>query len=67
MALALLVPIDCLKMSIMGWESRMKSLGDAKSVAPGADDNASGVAALLEMARILFAVDTTYSIRFCAF
>jgi len=49
------------------YDSRMKSLGDAVSIAPGADDNASGVAALLEMARILFAVDTTYSIRFCAF
>ena len=49
------------------YDSRMKSLGDATSVAPGADDNASGVAALLEMARVLFSTDTTYSIRFCAF
>lgn len=49
------------------YDSRMKSLGDATSVAPGADDNASGVAALLEIARVLFSTDTTYSIRFCAF
>ncbi len=49
------------------YDSRTKKLVDASSPAPGADDNASGVAALLEIARVLFAVDTTYSIRFCAF
>ena len=35
------------------YDSRMESLADATSRAPGADDNASGVAAVLEIARIL--------------
>ena len=40
---------------------------DTVSRAPGANDNASGVAAILEIARILFAVDLKYSIRFVFF
>ncbi len=35
--------------------------------APGANDNASGVAAMLELARILESVDMNYTIRFIAF
>lgn len=49
------------------YDSRMKNLGDFTSVAPGANDNASGVAALLEIARILLTIDTKYSIRFVGF
>ncbi len=37
------------------------------SVAPGADDNASGVCAVLEAARLLKAYSLPYSIRFIAF
>ena len=40
---------------------------DTVSRAPGANDNASGVAAILEIARILFTVDLKYSIRFVLF
>jgi acetylornithine deacetylase/succinyl-diaminopimelate desuccinylase-like protein len=40
---------------------------DTVSRAPGANDNASGVAAILEIARILFSVDIKYSIRFVLF
>jgi len=49
------------------YDSRMNDLSDFTSSAPGADDNASGVASLLEIARILFSIDTAYSIRFAAF
>jgi Zn-dependent M28 family amino/carboxypeptidase len=34
------------------YDSRMKNLGDSESRAPGANDNASGVSAILEIARI---------------
>ncbi|MHC4697360.1 MAG: M28 family metallopeptidase, partial [Planctomycetota bacterium] len=34
---------------------------------PGADDNASGVAGLLEIARVLSAYDTLYTIKYIAF
>jgi len=34
---------------------------------PGADDDASGVAALLEMARVLSRYDTEYTVKFVAF
>jgi hypothetical protein len=33
---------------------------------PGADDDASGVAAMLEIARVLSQYDTAYTIKFCA-
>jgi bacterial leucyl aminopeptidase len=49
------------------YDSRMSNLSDSTSAAPGADDNGSGVTALLEIARVLFAIDTTYSVRFAAF
>ena len=35
------------------YDSRMKNLGDSESRAPGANDNASGVSAILEIARVL--------------
>lgn len=49
------------------YDSRMERIGDSGAPAPGADDNASGVAALLEVARVLAAVPTDRSIRFVAF
>lgn len=49
------------------YDSRMNDSEDFISAAPGANDNASGVAALLEIARIIFSIDTTYSIKFVGF
>jgi hypothetical protein len=49
------------------YDSRMSTLSDSTAAAPGADDNASGVSALLEIARVLRSIDTSYSIRFAAF
>ena len=40
---------------------------DPVSRAPGANDNASGVAAILEIARILFSIDLKYSVHFALF
>ncbi|MBC9929280.1 M28 family metallopeptidase [Chitinophaga qingshengii] len=40
---------------------------DSISDSPGADDNASGIAALMEMARILSAIQTEKNILFAAF
>lgn len=40
---------------------------DTVSRAPGADDNASGVASILEIARILFPLETKYDIQFVFF
>ena len=37
------------------------------SRASGANDNASGVAAILEISRILFSIDSRYIIRFVLF
>lgn len=41
--------------------------GSASSPAPGADDDASGTAGVLEIARILSSQDFDFTIRFCAF
>jgi bacterial leucyl aminopeptidase len=49
------------------YDSRMERLGNSVARAPGADDNASGVAAMLEIARALRDVPTKSSIRFIAF
>lgn len=49
------------------YDSRGKSLGDPASASPGAVDNASGVAALLEAARALAGAESACSIRFVAF
>ena len=40
---------------------------DSVASAPGADDNASGVAAVVELARVLQAYSSRYSIRFISF
>jgi Zn-dependent M28 family amino/carboxypeptidase len=40
---------------------------DTVSRAPGANDNASGVSAILEIARILYSLDLKFSIRFAFF
>ncbi|HEX2057566.1 MAG TPA: M20/M25/M40 family metallo-hydrolase [Actinomycetota bacterium] len=45
----------------------MEDHDDAVARAPGADDNASGIAAILEIARILRHVPTKDTIRFVAF
>jgi esterase/lipase superfamily enzyme len=48
-------------------DSRAADLGAPEARAPGADDDASGVAAVLELARVLEAVETPWSVRFVAF
>ena len=49
------------------YDSRTADLADAVSDAPGADDNASGVAGLLELSRVLGARQWDASIRLIAF
>jgi hypothetical protein len=49
------------------YDSRMERLADATARAPGADDNASGVATMLEIARILHDVALRDTLRFVAF
>lgn len=49
------------------YDSRMKDLEDAESSAPGADDNASGVAVVLETARVLLQADLHYTTQFVLF
>jgi acetylornithine deacetylase/succinyl-diaminopimelate desuccinylase-like protein len=44
-----------------------KDFEDAQSRAPGADDDASGVASIIELARILSTVESEYSYRFAFF
>jgi Zn-dependent M28 family amino/carboxypeptidase len=49
------------------YDSRMSDLADSASPAPGSDDNGSGSAALLELARVLRDIKTSRSILFAAF
>lgn len=49
------------------YDSRMENLKDGVSVAPGANDNASGVAAILEISRILFPLKLDYDILYALF
>jgi len=49
------------------YDSRTKDPRDSKSRAPGADDNASGVSVLLEVARILSKHELEHSINFVLF
>ncbi|MGH9979316.1 MAG: M20/M25/M40 family metallo-hydrolase [Nitrososphaeraceae archaeon] len=49
------------------YDSRAEDLNDSDSRAPGADDNASGVSVLLEVARILSNVSLDHSISFALF
>ena len=49
------------------YDSRMKNLEDAESSAPGADDNASGVAVVLETARVFLQADLHCTIQFVLF
>jgi Zn-dependent M28 family amino/carboxypeptidase len=49
------------------YDCRMEDPDDATARAPGADDNASGVAAIIEVARLLATVPLSSTIRFVAF
>jgi Zn-dependent M28 family amino/carboxypeptidase len=49
------------------YDSRMEDLDDAVSLAPGANDNATGVAAILEISRILYSVSMDHDILFALF
>jgi hypothetical protein len=51
---------------IGGHYDSIVSSGSSNGPAPGADDDASGVAAVLEIARILSQQSFDYTIRFCA-
>jgi hypothetical protein len=49
------------------YDSRMEDINNSTARAPGADDNASGVSALLEIARILSKISLDQSIIFVLF
>jgi Zn-dependent M28 family amino/carboxypeptidase len=49
------------------YDSRMEDINNRTARAPGADDNASGVSALLEVARILSNISLNYGITFVLF
>jgi Peptidase family M28 len=49
------------------YDSRMQDINQTNARAPGADDNASGVAAVLELARVLSKVDLKSNIQFVLF
>jgi len=49
------------------YDSRMENLKDSTSRAPGANDNASGVSAIIEIARVLFNEKLEHSLQFVFF
>jgi Zn-dependent M28 family amino/carboxypeptidase len=49
------------------YDSRMENLSDSTSRSPGANDNGSGVSAILEIARILHKQKLDYSLQFVFF
>ena len=49
------------------YDSRMQNINQTNARAPGADDNASGVAAVLELARILSMINLKNDIQFVLF
>jgi Zn-dependent M28 family amino/carboxypeptidase len=49
------------------YDSRMQDINQTNARAPGADDNASGVAAVLELARVLSKVELKSNIQFVLF
>jgi hypothetical protein len=49
------------------YDNRMEDINNSTARAPGADDDASGVSALLEVARILSKIDLEHSIHFVLF
>jgi Zn-dependent M28 family amino/carboxypeptidase len=49
------------------YDSRIKNLDDFISRSPGANDNASGVSAILEIARIISKQNLEYSLQFALF
>ncbi|MGN6630143.1 MAG: M28 family metallopeptidase [Candidatus Nitrosocosmicus sp.] len=49
------------------YDSRIKDLADFESRSPGANDNASGVSAILEIARIINRQNLDYTVQFALF
>jgi hypothetical protein len=49
------------------YDSRAKNINNTHARAPGADDNASGVSALLELSRILSHLNLKYNLQFVLF
>ncbi len=49
------------------YDSRMQNAGDVVATAPGADDNATGIAVILELARILAQTQLRDTVQFLGF
>lgn len=56
---------ECVIIVCAHYDSRVKKLRDSTSRAPGANDNASGVSAILEIARILHKQKTILQFTVC--